>query len=125
MRGTRVRAAGLMLMLVASGCSSSGYGVRRPRSVAVAEPGLEVGPGTVVEGGLGPKSGTIAAVPPDRQATFVDRHPLFSKPRDYYESSGDNRIVKAAAATFVGIPVGLFGEARQIVVGTPVPTAPY
>ena len=27
--------------------------------------------------------------------------------RDYWETSGDNKIVKAAAATFVGVPVGI------------------
>jgi hypothetical protein len=47
---------------------------------------------------------------------------VLSKPREYWESSGNNTIVKAAAATFVGVPVGLFGEVRQIVVGSPPDT---
>jgi hypothetical protein len=64
---------------------------------------------------------TISAAPPApaKGATFVDRHPLFYKPRDYYESSGDNKIVKATAATVIGIPAGFLGEMRQIVVGAP------
>ncbi len=55
---------------------------------------------------------------PERTVTYVDRHPLFSKPRQYWESSGDNKIVKTAAATFVGVPAGIYGELKQIVVGT-------
>ena len=39
-----------------------------------------------------------------------------------WETSGDNKIVKAAAATFVGVPVGFYGEVKQIIVG--VPTEP-
>ena len=54
-----------------------------------------------------------------RQSPWVDRHPLFSKPRDYWDTSGDNKIVKAAAATFVGVPVGMYGEVKQIIVGAP------
>jgi hypothetical protein len=95
--------------LTLAGCQSAG-----PHKVAAAaEPGLSgaVEPGaTVVE----------APVAPARTVTFVDRHPLFFKPRDYYESSGNNKVVKAAAATMIGIPVGLYGELKQIVVGTPV-----
>ena len=51
--------------------------------------------------------------------TVVDRHPLLYKPREYWENSGDNRFVKAAAATFVGVPAGVVGEVRQIFVGRP------
>ena len=36
-----------------------------------------------------------------------------------WELSGDNKVVKAAAATFVGVPAGLYGEVKQIIVGTP------
>jgi hypothetical protein len=54
----------------------------------------------------------------------VDRHPLFAKPREYYEGAGNNRLVKVTAATVVGIPAGLVGELRQIVAGRP-PDATY
>jgi hypothetical protein len=57
-------------------------------------------------------------VPPPRSVTWVDRHPLFYKPRDYYDSSGNNTLVKIGAATFVGVPVGFFYEVKQIVAGT-------
>ena len=56
---------------------------------------------------------------PVRTTGVVDRHPLLSKPRDYWESSGDNKVVKAAAATFVGVPAGIYGEVKQIFVGVP------
>ncbi len=56
------------------------------------------------------------------RSRFVDRHPLFSKPRQYWETSGDNKIVKAAAATFIGVPVGFAGEVKQIFVGAPPET---
>jgi hypothetical protein len=56
---------------------------------------------------------------PVRTVSFVDRHPLFSKPREYWDSSGDKKIVKAAAATFIGVPAGFVGEVRQIFVGAP------
>ena len=93
---------------LAAGCQSG----PRSRSLASAEPSLS-----------SPDSGTtVAATPPARTVTWVDRHPLFYKPRDYYESSGNNTVVKAAAATVVGIPVGIFGELKQIVVGAPSDT---
>jgi hypothetical protein len=56
--------------------------------------------------------------------TFVERHPLLYKPRDYYENSGENKVVKTAAAVVVGVPVGIVTELKQIVVGSP-PTPTY
>ena len=87
-----------------AGCQSAA-----PRRTVSAEPGLTDPGATVVE----------AAPPAGTQLTWVDRPPLFSKPREYYEKGGSNRIVKTAAATVIGIPAGIFGEFRQIVVGTP------
>ena len=113
MRGKRWFAIAVLVMLygMTSGCQ--GAGPRRP--IVTTEPGL-----------AGPvdSDGTIAAdgtrqVAPTKTVTWVDRHPLFSKPRDYWDTSGNNKIVKAAAATFVGIPVGMYGEVKQIIVGTP------
>jgi hypothetical protein len=54
-----------------------------------------------------------------RSITFADRHPMLRKPREYYESAGPNPVGKVAAATFIGIPAGILGEVRQIVVGCP------
>ena len=105
-------AALLAILLSASGCAS---GARR--GGYVAEPPLSY---------ADPDGGVPIAIetPATQPVTIVDRHPLFSKPRDYYESSGNNGLVKAAAATFIGIPAGILGEARQIVVGRP-PSARY
>ena len=71
-----------------------------------------------------PSPTALALFAPIKTTTVVDRHPLFSKPRDYWETSGDNKVVKAAAATFVGVPVGIYGEFKQIIVGAP-PEAQY
>jgi hypothetical protein len=100
----RFLALAVTLAALASGCQSA----PRARTVASAEPALNPAP----DGGT-----TVTTAPPPQTVGWVDRHPLFYKPRDYYESSGNNKIVKAAAATVVGIPVGMFGELRQIVTG--------
>jgi hypothetical protein len=84
------------------------------RTVVTPEPTLSStveSDGTVAEG--------THLAPPVKTVSFVDRHPLFSKPRDYWDTSGDNKVVKAAAATFVGVPAGLYGEVKQIIVGAP------
>jgi hypothetical protein len=79
------------------------------QTLAAAEPALS----PPVEGGT-----TVVQAPAPRTVTFVERHPLFYKPRDYYESSGSNAVVKTAAAVVIGVPAGIVGEVRQIVVGT-------
>jgi hypothetical protein len=105
MRAQHLWPVGLLAALSLAGCQGAGS----PRRVAVAEPGL------ALPGDSGP---VIAeAPPPVRPVTVVERHPLLSKPRDYYENSGNNKIVKTAAATFIGVPAGIVGEMRQIVVG--------
>jgi hypothetical protein len=114
MRGHRLIAICLLGTVYGlnSGCQASGP--RKP--VVTTEPGLASSvdkDGTIVVG-----DGTGQAAPA-RTVTWVDRHPLFSKPRDYWDTSGDNKVVKAAAATFVGVPVGMYGEVKQIIVGTP------
>jgi hypothetical protein len=69
-----------------------------------------------VDGDVTVADGTQTVTPP-KTVTWVDRHPLFSKPRDYWETSGDNKVVKVAAATLVGVPAGIYGEVKQIIVG--------
>ena len=97
-------------MACCGGCQ--GMGSRR---VATAEPGLG--------GGIEPGSSVASA--PSTSSGWVDRHPLFSKPRDMYASTNSNKFVKTAAATVVGVPVGLIGEIRQIVVGKPSDAPKY
>lgn len=100
------------MLVAAPGCQ----GVGQRRSVAVNEPALDH---PMAEGDL------VVEAPPQRPMTFVDRHPMLYKPRDYYETSGENPVVKAAAATLIGIPAGVLGEMRQIVVGKPQQTISY
>lgn len=104
MRGRRWSV--LALLALGAGCHSS----PSPRPIASAEPGLAAPtePGS-----------TVVQTQPPQEMTWVDRHPLFAKPREYYDNSGSNRVVKTAAATVIGIPAGIFGELRQIMVGTP------
>lgn len=98
----------LTAALVLPGC----HGTQSHRSVASGEPPLA--PVADADGT------TISTTPPARTVTFVDRHPMFYKPRDYWDKAGDNKVVKATAATVVGIPAGIVGELKQIVVGAPV-----
>ena len=87
---------------------------RRTATVISPEPALAMAAGAVAEK-------TIETAPV-KTVSFADRHPLFSKPRQYWETSGDNKIVKAAAATFIGVPAGFVGEVKQIFVGAPPET---
>ena len=109
MRGHRwVKVVGVLVVAVTiAGCQ--GTNSRR----AAPEPGLS---------GTTDPNGTVAEAPAPKTVSYVDRHPLLSKPRDYWDSSGDNKIVKTAAATFVGVPVGIYSEFKQIVVGAPPET---
>ena len=54
-------------------------------------------------------------MPPEKG--FVDRHPLLSSPRNYYRDSSRNPVMKVLAGTFVGVPVGVWREGKQIVYG--------
>ena len=102
----------MLALSIGGGCQSAGQ-----RRTALAEPGLSGS----VEGGT-----TLAATPaPATAVTWVDRHPLFSKPRDLYETTNSNKVVKTAAAAVVGVPVGIFGELRQIVTGNPNGSVKY
>ena len=105
MRGHRwLRAVGLsVLILTVAGCHGSGS-----RRASSPEPGLS---------GAADPGGSVAEATPAKTVTYVDRHPILSKPRDYWENAGDNKIVKAGAATFIGVPSGIYNEFKQIVVG--------
>lgn len=64
-------------------------------------------------------SNSLATATPTSGSGFVDRHPLLRKPRQYFDSTDSNKAVKTVAATFVGVPAGIVGELKQIVVGVP------
>ena len=114
MRGQRRFAIGVLAAVYATilGCQTAGP--KKP--IVTAEPGLA---GAVDSDGTVIAADGTRQVAPPKTVTWVDRHPLFSKPREYWDTSGDNKVVKAAAATFVGVPAGMFGEVKQIIVGTP------
>jgi hypothetical protein len=98
------------------GCQSGSMGSYRRSAAKPSEPALS----SVDED----SSGTVISKSPPPTVGFVERHPLFYKPREIYNNSGNNRVVKVAGATIVGIPMGIAGELRQIVVGTPSTTPP-
>ena len=107
MRGLKWMAAALLMAVAASGC-----GGPSKRTLASSEPALVPGD---------PEVAIVDRAKPVPSATVsvVDRHPLLSKPRDYYEKTGTNKVAKTAAAAFIGVPVGIYGELKQIVVGAP------
>jgi hypothetical protein len=96
------------------GCQGGTGGYRR--AAAKPEPSLAAAD----EGG----SGFVVSKPPPPEVGVVDRHPLFSKPREVYNNAGNNKIVKVAGATIVGVPMGIAGEIRQIIVGVPATSPP-
>jgi hypothetical protein len=109
MRGRTVWMTALLLgvaTFVGAGCA----GTKNHRPIARAEPPLDVTAGDAP---------LVADAPQARPADFADRHPLLATPRDIYQNVNRGPITKAAAATIVGVPAGLFGEMKQIVVGTP------
>ena len=110
MRGLQWTVAALLAAVVASGCS----GGPSKRTLASTEPALSTVPGD--------PDVAVVAKPVPGAVTVVDRHPLFSKPRQYYESTGTNKVTKTAAAAFIGVPAGIYGELKQIVVGAPQAT---
>jgi len=118
MRGPRriVAAALTLATLAAPGC-----GGMSKRTLTASEPSLSALPGDPEVAAVEP-----AKPSPSRSVSFADRHPLFTKPRQYYDSTkNSNKAVKAAAATVIGVPAGIFGELKQIVVGAPAsPTPP-
>lgn len=61
-------------------------------------------------------------ITPTRTVGIVDRHPLLRKPQQYYDNTKSNKLVKTASATFVGVPAGILGELKQIVIGKPSAT---
>ncbi len=105
MRGKRGYTLTLAAALAVGSVGCQSYQSRRP--VLSTEPPMAA---------EGDPAGVSTA---PRTVGFTDRHPLFYKPREYWDTSGNNTVVKAAAATFVGVPAGILGEVRQIFVGMP------
>ncbi len=114
MRGIRWRSIRVLAMAVAliSGCQTAGS--KRPATVISPAPAVSdaADPDKVVA------ERTITTAPV-QTAGFADRHPLFNKPKQYWETAGDNKFAKVARATFIGVPAGVVGEVKQIFVGAP------
>lgn len=107
---------GLAIVVGLAGCQGGLSGNKR---VARVEPGLSSS-GVSEEGGtLDTSPGFTAAPGAAKTASVVDRHPLLSKPRELYEKTDTGKAGKVASATLVGVPMGIVGELRQIVVGVP------
>ncbi len=117
MRGIRWTLMAITVLMVGltAGCQTAGS--KRPATVVSPAPAVSDASDA---NGLASEK-TIASAPVS-SVGFADRHPLFTKPRKYWETSGDNKIVKAAAATFIGVPAGFVGEVKQIFVGVPPET---
>src|SRR4029078_8269030 len=90
-----------IFILTVAGCRGAGSKV-----ASAPEPALS--------GALG-SNGAVAEAPPARTITYVDRHPILSKPREYWDNAGDNKIVKAGAATLIAVPSGSYNEMKQSV----------
>jgi hypothetical protein len=114
MRGNRWRSIGVLAVAVAliSGCQTAGS--KRPATVV--SPAPVVGEASEPGGAVAERTITTAPV---QTTSFADRHPLFYKPRQYWETAGDNKVAKVARATFIGVPAGFVGEVKQIFVGAP------
>ncbi|MFO0909543.1 MAG: hypothetical protein U0794_14510 [Isosphaeraceae bacterium] len=103
---------GIVLVATTTGCRSAG------RRSASAEPGM-----TTASPSLGAptdSNGTVVATAPPSNPAWYDHHPLFSRPKHYYDTTQSNKIVKAGVATVVGVPSGIIGEIKQIVTGEQV-----
>ena len=92
----------ILAVALTSGCASS-----RPKRTVVAEPPL-----------AGDISGaTVVEAPQVRTVSAIDRHPLLSRPRQYYDTTNGNKLTRTAAAAVIGIPSGIGAEFKQIIVG--------
>ncbi len=109
-RMTRILPALLVALMI--GCQTGG--AKRPSTVITPAPAVsDAGDASTVGGER------TSSAAPVQTVTFADRHPLFRRPREYYDSGGDNKLAKVARATFIGVPSGFVGEVKQVFTGVP------
>lgn len=96
----------LAITIAVAGCSQM-----RPKRVAQPDP-------TLLPPSVNGDSVVIEA-PVARPVTVADRHPLFRRPREYYDKTNGNKLSKTAAAAVIGVPSGIGAEFKQIFVGQP------
>jgi hypothetical protein len=106
-----------------SGLTGCQGGLHHRRSLAGgAEPGLS-GSSNVDDAVIDPESITTDPLmvdgSPRRKANWIDRHPLFRKPGEVYDATPGSGLAKGLKATFIGVPMGIGGEVKQIIVGCP------
>ena len=107
-------ATALLVATLLSGCQGSGRGMLR-RSAA-KEPAL-----------MAPDGVIVVAEPAPKAAGWAARHPVLTRPREYYEESGGstggmNKVVATGRAAFIGVPSGIAAEIKQMVTGVPAPS---
>lgn len=129
MRRLHPASLGSMVLVVAAvlvtepGCNSSakrsvvGSSVSSSSEPALSPEGSSGSGVTIISPSGSGSEGTAKSV------SFVNRHPLLRKPQQYYDNTNSNKVVKTAAAAFIGVPSGFVGEVKQIFVGAPAPTA--
>ena len=110
--------AALFGLAVLAGCHSSRHRVREYGPPPSSDYGLSPDTGATVPtpDSLAYQPSTLPTEVPTEKG-FVDRHPLFSSPRNYYRDSSRNPVMKVLAGTFVGVPVGVWREGKQVVYG--------
>ncbi len=96
----------ILALALAAGCASS-----RPKRTVNSEPPLIVGD---VSGTGGT---AVVEAPQARAVTAADRHPLLSRPREYYDTTNGSKLTRTAAAAVIGVPSGIGAEIKQIIVG--------
>ena len=108
-------------LAVLAGCRYSRHRTSHYGPSQVSEYGLPPDAQTTVPtpDALAYQPGTMPTEPTEMppEKGFVDRHPLLSSPRNYYRDSSRNSVMKVLAGTFVGVPVGVWREGKQIVYG--------
>ncbi len=128
MRGQHKAATGSLIFLAAALVTEPGCSTPARRSIvggpvaSSSEPALSPNPSGPEVAVIDPPSS--ASTNSTKTASILDRHPLLRKPQQYYDNTNSNKAVKTAAATFVGVPAGIVGELKQIVVGRPSAAPP-
>jgi hypothetical protein len=101
-------------MVMTTACVIALTGCARHRNKSIA-----MGSSQPVIAGASSVDQAYAVDKPIAGTRFVDRHPMFYKPGEYYTTSDGNVVVRGARATFVGVPAGIVGEFKQAFRGVP------
>ena len=103
-----VQVVAALAVLITPGCAKNRQKVMVSNNRPIIEGASSVGGGEIVVNNK-----------PAGGSRFIDRHPLFYKPGEYYTTYDGNVVLRGARATFVGIPAGMVGEMKQAFRGVP------